>query len=444
MINSVIRTIVSVIGMDGLDAVNKTAKTLAANPDENYKSIARQSDKAICQFPVISSNAMTYDTAIMVTKACERNFTSFMQVVVGLNSVIDSGTTATQYISRFHTNIDNDGTTGTTAGAVQTLAPKVLESLDAKTRKEIHEMLVESNMDFESQFEMNSINNRFRPVDVKTLVKEEISGSAYVRDEDMDDFIKDKRSDKGQLINDTISNLKKLQAVPNRVGSDKDNVPTLKDTDIKKANELVPSLMQVKLTQRGEGGNIDLNFLIGIKAVLHPVTSAEMINNLAKAVTKNKQGKLFNFLRWTTGEISFLKDLVFSIDEVKRDLSDERDKRTSPWWNLLKNRNSVSRFRKWTRSKPLLPNATIVITQAEVDVMKANLKIDLGDAVVARKCMEELGLIQFVIVDEANDVAQFLIDGQSRYQTYTFGALARDNNDAEKQFKNILKAVNKL
>ena len=82
-----------------LDAVNKTAKTLAANPDENYKSIARQSDKAICQFPVISSNAMTYDTAIMVTKACERNFTSFMQVVVGLNSVIDSGTTATQYIS---------------------------------------------------------------------------------------------------------------------------------------------------------------------------------------------------------------------------------------------------------------------------------------------------------------------------------------------------------
>jgi len=106
-------------------------------------------------------------------------------------------------------------------------------------------------------------------------VKEEITGSAYVRDEDMDDFMKDKRSDKGQLINDTISNLKKLQAVPNRVGSDKDNVPTLKDTDIKKANELVPSLMQVKLTQRGEGGNIDLNFLIGIKAVLHPVTSAE-------------------------------------------------------------------------------------------------------------------------------------------------------------------------
>ena len=88
----------------------------------------------------------------------------------------------------------------------------------------------------------------------------------------MDDFMKDKRSDKGQLINDTMSNLKKLQAVPNRVGSDKDNVPTLKDTDIKKANELVPSLMQVKLTQRGEGGNIDLNFLIGIKAVLHPVT----------------------------------------------------------------------------------------------------------------------------------------------------------------------------
>ena len=37
-----------------------------------------------------------------------------------------------------------------------------------------------------------------------------------------------------------------------------------------------------------------------------------------------------------------------------------------------------------------------------------------------------------------------MIDGQSHFQVYTFSALERENGNSEKQFKNILKAVNKL
>ena len=102
MIDTVLGKILSVVkGGRGKQAYDYL------KPSEKYKSIARQSDKAICQFPVIASKAMTYDTATMIVKACERNFTTFMGVVIGLNQVIDSNTGAVDYISRFHTNTDD-------------------------------------------------------------------------------------------------------------------------------------------------------------------------------------------------------------------------------------------------------------------------------------------------------------------------------------------------
>ena len=210
-------------------------------------------------------------------------------------------------------------------------------------------------------------------------------------------------------------------------------------------NELVPSLMSVQLVQRNDAGqNIPIHFLLGIKAVLHPVGSVEMINNVFKAFDKGSRGKFFDFLRWTTGEISFIKDLVLGLDEVKRDISAERNKKESPWWNILRNRNSMGRFRRWTKTAPLLPNATIAMTQAEVDNLRANTGVDILDPGSAVQVMQQLGLLQFIVVDDANDVAYFLIDGQTKFQTYTFNALQRDNGDAEKQAMRLIKQMNKL
>lgn len=416
MIDTVLGKIFSVLKGSGKQVLD------LVKPTEKYKSIARQSDKAICQFPVIASKAMTYDTATMLVKACERNFTTFMGVVIGLNQVIDKDTGAVDYISRFHTNPDDfyEGRAEIARAAI----PVLKESVSPADQKEIQRLLLEANVEFGSQFESQSLNDRYKPVDIKSvLATESIKGSVKVG---MDDTEQANANLNARLVEPPFKSL-------------------LKDNDVKKVNELVPSLMSVQLTQRNDAGqNIPIHFLLGIKAVLHPVSSVEMINNVFKAFDKGSRGKFFDFLRWTTGEISFIKDLVLGIDDVKRDLNAERSKEESPWWNLLRNRNSVGRFRKWTKSAPLLPNATIAMTQAEVDNLRANTGIDILDPSSALQVMQQLGLLQLIVVDDANDVAYFLIDGQTRFQTYTFNALQRDNGDAEKQAMRLIKQMNKL
>lgn len=415
MIDTVLGKILSVVkGGTGKQAYDYL------KPSEKYKSIARQSDKAICQFPVIASKAMTYDTATMIVKACERNFTTFMGVVIGLNQVIDSNTGAVDYISRFHTNTDD--TIERVSGYIDT---KVNESVSPIDKKEIQRLLLEANVEFGSQFEAQSLNDRYKPVDIKSILatESEAKGEIYVG---MSDEEKSNAALSNKMVEPPFKSI-------------------LKDSDVKKANELVPSLMSVQLVQRNDAGqNIPIHFLLGIKAVLHPVGSVEMINNVFKAFDKGSRGKFFDFLRWTTGEISFIKDLVLGLDEVKRDISAERNKKESPWWNILRNRNSMGRFRRWTKTAPLLPNATIAMTQAEVDNLRANTGVDILDPGSAVQVMQQLGLLQFIVVDDANDVAYFLIDGQTKFQTYTFNALQRDNGDAEKQAMRLIKQMNKL
>lgn len=415
MIDTVLGKILSVVkGGTGKQAYDYL------KPSEKYKSIARQSDKAICQFPVIASKAMTYDTATMIVKACERNFTTFMGVVIGLNQVIDSNTGAVDYISRFHTNTDD--TIERVSGYIDT---KVNESVSPIDKKEMQRLLLEANVEFGSQFEAQSLNDRYKPVDIKSILATESVASGEVVVGMSDE----------EKSNAALSN--KMVEPPFKF--------ILKDSDVKKVNELVPSLMSVQLVQRNDAGqNIPIHFLLGIKAVLHPVGSVEMINNVFKAFDKGSRGKFFDFLRWTTGEISFIKDLVLGLDEVKRDISAERNKKESPWWNILRNRNSMGRFRRWTKTAPLLPNATIAMTQAEVDNLRANTGVDILDPGSAVQVMQQLGLLQFIVVDDANDVAYFLIDGQTKFQTYTFNALQRDNGDAEKQAMRLIKQMNKL
>jgi hypothetical protein len=58
--------------------------------------------------------------------------------------------------------------------------------------------------------------------------------------------------------------------------------------------------------------------------------------------------------------------------------------------------------------------------------------------------MEAYNLLQVVIVDSSAEVVHFLIDGDNRYQTMTYKGLERQQGEADKQFKEILRAVNKL
>ena len=216
-------------------------------------------------------------------------------------------------------------------------------------------------------------------------------------------------------------------------------VVKLSDNDVKKCNELVPTTLTVTVQQMKKdnfGGNI--NFVIGVKGLMHPVNSDEMVSNLLDGYKAGN--KFFNFLRWTSGEISFLKDLIFNVNEIKEDVIRKHDS-GSHWWTTLKRNRTLARIKNIYGSKRILPNATIVCSMEEVLEIQDAYNVDLMDTRVVRKIMDRYFLIGFVIVDESQELCYFIFDGENDYQALSFKGLERENNN-KNDFKDIYKMIN--
>jgi len=214
----------------------------------------------------------------------------------------------------------------------------------------------------------------------------------------------------------------------------------LHDNDIKKCNELVPTTLSVTLQQiKGDnfGGNV--NFILGIKGLMHPVNSDEMVSNLLDGYKSGN--RFFNFLRWTSGEIAFLRDLVMNVDGIKEDALKKHRKGSSHWWTTLKRNRTLSRVKNTFGKNKILPNATIACSMEEVMEIKDTYNVDLMDPKAVMKLMDRYFLLGFVVVDESQELCYFMFDGEREFQALSFKGLERENNN-KNDFKDIYKMIN--
>ena len=216
-------------------------------------------------------------------------------------------------------------------------------------------------------------------------------------------------------------------------------------TDIKKANEMVPSMMVIQFTSVGADGQtipIDTTAVIGVKARLHYVTSKDMMDRIA---TKNEdKNGLFNFIKATTRQISFWKDFVFAIDKAKLNAIASSGRGTSsPIWRLLENRALRSKIRRWTGSiNDAAAISTLVITRDEAEYLKKEYNLDLSRPGAVYPIMNAYNIMCFVIVDEPLERIDFLFDdGTNQYETLSFMHLERE--DGGGQYKKIINLLAK-
>jgi hypothetical protein len=220
------------------------------------------------------------------------------------------------------------------------------------------------------------------------------------------------------------------------------NEKVLTDNDVKKANELIPTTLHIRVkvvSKQGEDAGF-LDFMIGVKATMHPIKSDEMIINIVNACKNNN--KFFDFLRWTSGEISFFKDFLFNINEIKDDVMN-RSAGASNWWITLKRRKALSKIKNGFMRNQILPNATLVISMEEVEYIKSEYGYDLMNTTFIDKIMQTYFLLGFVVVDNSTQIAHFMFDGQQNYQSVTFSGLEKENSSDEKKFKEMLKVINR-
>lgn len=214
----------------------------------------------------------------------------------------------------------------------------------------------------------------------------------------------------------------------------------LSDNDVKKCNELVPTTLSLTL-QVKDGSNFGgvSNFVIGVKGLLHPVNSDDMISNLLSGYKSGN--KFFNFLRWSSGEIKFIKDLILNMDNIREDVVRKHAKNGSGWWSALKRRRNIAALRRIKGSGRILPNTTIVCSINEIDELKEAYGVDLMNPTSIKKIMKTFFLLGFVVVDDSQELCHFIFDGENNYQVVSFNGLEKENN-SKNDFKDIYKLIN--
>jgi hypothetical protein len=467
------------------DTVDELKRNMSS---KKYTSIATRASEGTLQFPILISDSMDIETAQMIVKALERNYSTFVQTVLSMNSVTNTDDLAT-YLRQFHQNFNPATNAFSTANIVRTFA----ESYTACTLENGNVVMCstytntntpgclhankEYNVDLMEDLRTDILNRKFVPrqenlynfkdADTRRKYNNLLEADVPSEYQQTRDRVKDQKELNKFLYQqqrDNINDQRELNKFTYQQGQDaiknaKDITDTklknrdlhsyalpqqmLKDNDVKKANELIATTMHTRVHMLNSNGEPigTQDFILGIKGTMHPIKSREMINNVVGACKNNN--KVFNFLRWTTGEISFFKDFWLNIPDMKRDIANESNG-ASRWWIALKNRRDLGKVSSTAFVKDkILPNATIVISAEEAEIIKTHYGYDVTNPYFLKKIMQTYYLLGFVIVDNASQIAHFYFDGASDFESVSFSGLEKENTRDERKFKEMLKVINR-
>ena len=297
----------------------------------NVGSIAKRASNLVLVFPVIVSTSINIQSAMMVSKAIERKCCTLLQILFSSVQLTDAETVK-DYISQFHNNIDfgDKMSLDSFMGIVDDMANEgAIEITDADAYAAVKEDMKNINYTLSNILNPISINDYSRQTNIygeSTIMLNEANPTGNDRHNRLnalvDKIASDSMNKMTPMINDTIrkasTTFKRNQASDNSL---KDLTSyysnQLLASDVRKANELVPTIMMVNFMHGKDGVKYNMSGVIGVKAKLYPVDSMEIISRLSSKV-KDSNG-LFNLIRATTREISFFKDLMFCIDKAKLD-----------------------------------------------------------------------------------------------------------------------------
>lgn len=500
---TIIRDIIDIIN----DAKDIDSLDIYLNRKNTMVSLARNTANLTAVFPVFCSTNINIQNASMVSKAIERKSATMLQLLLAANQMTNY-TNATEYLKQFHNNLKiNDRVTVDSAldavdkiigqmesvdmigNVSDSIIPfKEAQELIKKDMKNINNILPESISD-------NSLNSFMIKNNSVYFIKEDKEyDDAFMRQQNMlknnlditlkqrqlnnidDEIIRNQNMEKNKLDiqlkknqaagkskdevirnQNMLKNNLDIQLKNNQLNKNSDNmsekdrmtmnlqaIPKLVESDIKKANELVPSIMQISIYNTSKDGVIiPMTFLIGVKAKLYSVNSNDIVT---KIISKNKDTNFFlKFIRATTREISFFRDFVFAVDKAKLDaLSQSRKGSSNKIWKILERRAKMSKLKRWiSKSNDAMAISSLVVSQEDVEYIKAIEKVDIENPVVIRPIMEAYNLMHFIIVDELTETCKFISDtGDDVYETISFTHLERESGDGA--YKKVINLMSKI
>lgn len=385
----------------------------------NYKSLSHASDQMTLVFPILCASTVSVESATMVAKAIERKAATMLQMLFSAIN-INNTRNGIDYLRQFHTNLKLDD-----AITIEDYI-EALDSID--TGKPIN------------------LNEEFRAVveDLKHytnyIVPESINPVALTEYRVINTYGKERVIHKKKPVNEVGFDQTDYNDFKRFADATKNQLIA---TDVKKANEVVPTMLVVNFINDAEDNPVETSMVIGVKAKIYPINSSDVMERL---YSRNQDNNGFlKLVRATTREISFFKDFVFAIDKAKIDaLSSSRRGSSSKLWKILERRALKSRIRQGLKMKnDASAISTLVVSQEEVEFLKKNYNVHIDNPRVIRPIMEAYNLMGVVIVNELDETCSFIFDtGSDVYEKVAFRSLEREDKDND--FKKMINLMTKM
>lgn len=381
--------------MDTLKTIDNTIEMLNkyANIDTDgrfaIRSISSKASNSIYYFPVIVSETVSPNAASMIANNLEYAYMSFVQACFALvPAVAVKGDTLNveDYLKKFHQNV------GIKSQDDIFLSTKLLREAFEEYKLFPNEVLNEAGTG-------NPIRKHNKDID--------------------DSDKKDKNNEKNPKI----------------VYSAKDN------KDIEKRNNIRPSIINVDVRFILKGQTISTQIPVGVKTVMHPVNSDELNERIMDSVAG--RGLLNNIVRYTTGEMLSLKDILFGVSKMKKNIMASKTSNVARWADVLEHRKRLAKLSlPFFNRKAFLPNVSLVLSMDDIDTISRMIGYNLlTDTRRAMKLVKDMFLLGFVIVDEATETAYILYDGHSDYEEYPFRTLKRENDKTSDAIDAMIKGI---
>lgn len=391
-INGIHETVISDLGklfekFDGIDIIKKTFGSNKGNIN-SASSIAKAASNLVLTFPVLVDESVSLNTAQILTRAIEGKALVMLQLLFSAISVqsLKDDETAFDVIGKIHKNLNSDD--------------------------------IE---DYIQRMETMATNESYEALDhlMKTIREENIAIDTYTFNESYPAPI------------DEDANSKSMNDVKNRTTGG--FIADIKDTDIKKVNNMMPSVLVVKL--HNKNSQITTNVAVGVKAKIQYVPQDEVIYRIS---SKNKdKNMLFNFIRSTTREISFLKDFLFALDKAKLDAI-KIQKSSNSVWKILERRAVRNRVRMFNSDGGYGGIVSLVISADTLATLNKEYDFKASISEV-ENLISQYNLLSFFVADDVNERATYLFDDASRqFTTVSYTALEKTDSKDYKKIINLL------
>lgn len=454
--SSVVKDITDII-TDGIRVSNDFS---GASPNiSKASSLSKATSGLNLVFPVLVSNSLPIETAISCSRAVERKAVSLLQIAFSAFNITNSRD-ATEFVRNFHTNLKGKLSLDEFIDVMDSYTNEsgLIPKENIHTFKAVLEDLKSISYYYPEDICESSIND-YAVVDSvsgKKVIKEgkrtdNKNDKGYYDDDNIDigerkfAYQRDKDMDSEDRAKEKDEEEKKYKETRYNYQNRKDAVDIiakqLLPSDVKKANEMVPSMMVVNFTTVEGDQQILRQVVLGVKAKMIAVDPQDVIN---KILTKNVDNNIMlKFIKASTKEISFIKDFIFAIDNAKLTAisNSKHGSQTNKLLKVLERRALGGKIRKaFKMNNAYKAISTLVVSKEETDAIIKYNNMDITNPRIMRKIMEDLNLMMFIIADESSESVNILMDtGDDNYETISYTHLEREASDgASKKAINLM------